>query len=260
LIRGQELTIPTKCALVTGGSKRIGRSIVEDLASNGYAVAIHCNSSPDEASALADQIKATGGRAIVVQADLTDRAAVTDLIPHAISKLGPISLLVNNASVFEDDALGTLDHANWDAHFDVHLRAPVFLSEGFATQNDGHHEGLIVNIIDQRVLRLNPLFFSYTLSKSALWTATKTMAQALAPRIRVNAIGPGPTLKNARQKDADFAKQIKLLPLKHAPALAEFGRTIRYFDETPSITGQMIAIDGGQHLYWQAPDVVDIEE
>lgn len=254
------MTISTKCALVTGGSRRIGRAIVEDLAAHGYRVAIHCNTSGDEALTLANTIKAVGGHACVIQADLTDRVAVADIVPQATSKLGPVSLLVNNASVFEDDEIGSLNHANWDAHFDVHLRAPVFLSEAFAAQSDGRHEGLIVNIIDQRVLRLNPLFFSYTLSKSALWTATKTMAQALAPRIRVNAIGPGPTLKNARQKDRDFARQIELLPLKHAPDLTEFGSTIRYFDETPSITGQMIAIDGGQHLYWQAPDVVDVDE
>lgn len=249
-----------KIALVTGGSLRIGRAIVENLAANGYAVAIHCHTSLDAANELAKSITTNGGKASVVQADLCDMAAVGQLISRAASALGPISLLVNSASVFENDDLGSLDHARWDAHFDLHLKAPVFLGEAFANQNNGQHRGLIVNIIDQRVLRLNPLFFSYTLSKTALWTATRTMAQALAPRIRVNAIGPGPTLKNPRQSEADFERQIDLLPLNRGPSLAEFGNTIRYFDDTPSITGQMIAIDGGQHLFWQSPDVVDVVE
>ncbi len=249
-----------KCALVTGGAKRIGRAIVENLAVNDYAVAIHCHSSTDEASALAAGINSNGGNASVVCADLTKIDEVASLIPQAVSALGPISVLVNNASLYEYDELGSLDHAQWDAHFDIHLKAPVFLGEAFAAQDEGQHNGLIVNIIDQRVLRLNPLFFSYTLSKSALWTATRTMAQALAPRIRVNAIGPGPTVKNVRQTDDDFAGQIAHLPLKQGPTLASFGDTIRYFDNTPSITGQMIATDGGQHLFWRSPDVVDVVE
>ncbi len=249
-----------KCALVTGGSKRIGRAIVEYLAHHGYAVAIHCNSSQGEAEALATTINTGGGRAAVVYADLTDRDAVAGLIPEAVAALGPLSLLVNNASVFANDEISTLEHENFDVHFDVHVRAPVFLSQAFAAQRDGRQQGLIVNIIDQRVLRLNPLFFSYTLSKSTLWTATRTMAQALAPRIRVNAIGPGPAFKNDRQSEANFAQQVDYLPLKHGPTLEEFGKTICYFDETPSVTGQMIAIDGGQHLFWEASDVVGVVE
>ncbi len=249
-----------KCALVTGGAKRIGRAIVENLAANNYTVAIHCYDSTKDADALAAEIKDQGGRACVVQADLTKMGEVADLIPQAASVLGPISVLVNNASIYENDQLGSLDPEQWDIHFDIHLKAPVFLSETFAAQNNNLHEGLIVNIIDQRVWRLNPLFFSYTLSKSALWTATRTMAQALAPRIRVNAIGPGPTLKNNRQSDDDFTKQIAHLPLKQGPSLESFGETIRYFDNMPSITGQMIATDGGQHLFWQSPDVIDVVE
>ena len=249
-----------KSVLVTGGAKRIGGAIVENMAANGYAVAIHCNRSTEAANELAGNIEKNGGRAAVIQADLTNMDEVANLLPQAIAKLGPISILVNNASVFECDDIGGLDHKKWDAHFDIHLKAPVFLSEAFAAQNDNQHKGLVVNIIDQRVLRLNPLFFSYTLSKSALWTATRTMAQALAPRIRVNAIGPGPTLKNIRQTEENFAEQIAHLPLKRGPTLASFGETIRYFDNTPSITGQMIATDGGQHLFWEAPDVVSVVE
>ncbi len=213
-----------------------------------------------DADDLAAAITANGGRAVVLQADLTDRKAVASLVQQAADMVGPLSVLVNNASVFENDDFGTLDHQIWDAHFDLHVRAPVFLSEAFAAQNHAQHEGLTVNIIDQRVLRLNPLFFSYTLSKSALWTATRIMAQALAPRIRVNAIGPGPTLRNARQSEEDFARQIKLLPMKQAPELASFGAAVRYFDDNPAITGQMICNDGGQHLYWQAPDVTGVVE
>ncbi len=249
-----------KCALVTGGAKRIGRAIVENLAANGYAVAIHCNTSTGDAEALAANIHENGGRACVVQADLTHMKDVANLVPDAASQLGPITVLVNNASTFENDEIGSLEHARWDAHFDVHLKAPVFLSEAFAAQNDNRHRGLIVNIIDQRVLRLNPLFFSYTLSKAALWTATRTMAQALAPRIRVNAIGPGPTVKNIRQTEENFAEQIAHLPLEVGPTLESFGETIRYFDNMPSLTGQMIANDGGQHLFWQAPDVINVVE
>lgn len=254
------MNTPQKSVLVTGGAKRIGRAIVESMAANGYAVAIHCNRSIEAANKLAASIEKNGGRAAVVQADLTNMSEVANLLPQAISKIGPIGVLVNNASIFGNDDIGELDHKKWDEHFNVHLKAPVFLVEAFAAQNNNQHEGLVVNIIDQRVLRLNPLFFSYTLSKSALWTATRTMAQALAPRIRVNAIGPGPTLKNTRQSDEDFAEQIAHLPLKQGPTLASFGDTIRYFDNTPSITGQIIATDGGQHLFWESPDVVDVIE
>lgn len=254
------MNTPEKSVLVTGGAKRIGRAIVENMAANGYAVAIHCNHSTEAANELAASIEHNGGRASVVQADLTKMDEVASLLPQAIAKIGPINILVNNASVFVNDDIGELDHKKWDAHFDVHLKTPVFLTEAFAAQNEGQHEGLVVNIIDQRVLRLNPLFFSYTLSKTALWTATRTMAQALAPRIRVNAIGPGPTLKNTRQTDENFAEQIAHLPLKIGPTLDSFGETIRYFANTPSITGQMIATDGGQHLFWEAPDVVNVVE
>src|SRR5690606_33495027 len=174
--------------------------------------------------------------------------------------LGPVRLLVNNASAFEPDSPTELDWEKWDRHFALHLRAPVALAGRFATALPGNLDGLVVNVIDQRVWRLNPRFFSYTLSKSALWTATQTMAQAYAPRIRVNAIGPGPTLKNARQENNDFAQQIDALPLRRGPDLAEFGATIRYLWEARSVTGQMIAIDGGQHLAWRTPDVDGVVE
>jgi len=250
----------TATALVTGGAKRIGRAIVEDLAAHGFAVAIHCNRSRGEADALAAAIDARGGRAAVVAADLTDMDAAGDLVSQAEAALGPISLLVNNASLFEDDSVLDFDWQAWDRHFAVHVKAPALLAQNFARSLPQGQEGLIVNMIDQRVWRPTPRYFSYALSKSSLWTATQMMAQALGPRIRVNAIGPGPTLKNARQDDSDFAAQVDGLILKRGAELPEFGATIRYLWEARSVTGQMIALDGGQHLAWQTPDVTGMAE
>ncbi|ODT06806.1 MAG: short chain dehydrogenase [Mesorhizobium sp. SCN 65-20] len=246
--------------LVTGGAKRIGRAIVEDLAAHGFGVAIHCGRSRREADDLAATITAGGGRAVVLQADLTDMAAVNRLVAEAQLALGPISLLVNSASAFDNDSIADFDWETWDRHFALHVKAPALLAKNFAAALPVGMEGLIVNIIDQRVLKPNPHFFSYSLSKAALWAATRTMAQALAPRIRVNAIGPGPTLPSPRQDEAAFAAQLDGLLLKHGPALAEFGATIRYLWEARSVTGQMIAIDGGQHLAWQTPDVTGMAE
>jgi NAD(P)-dependent dehydrogenase (short-subunit alcohol dehydrogenase family) len=247
-------------ALVTGGARRIGRAIVEDLAANGFAVAIHCNRSREEAGRLAAEIRAKGGQAAVVQADLTDMADADGLISAAAAALGPVRLLVNNASLFDDDSVAELDLAAFDRHFAIHVKAPAVLAGRFAAALPVGAEGLIVNMIDQRVFRLTPRYFSYTLSKSALWTATQTMAQALAPRIRVNAIGPGPTFANIRQQDSDFQAQIDALLLGRGPALGEFGATIRYLWQARSVTGQMIALDGGQHLAWQTPDVTGMVE
>lgn len=249
-----------KVALVTGGAKRIGAAIVRDLAAHGFAVAIHCRASRSEANALAQDVIRIGGESAVVSADLTDMQAVDALVPQVREALGPVQLLVNNASLFNDDTAQDFDWDGWDAHFAVHLKAPAALTRAMATGLPDDTQGLVVNVIDQRVWRLNPRFFSYTLSKSALWTATQTMAQAYAPRIRVNAIGPGPTLKNARQENNDFAQQIDALPLRRGPDLAEFGATIRYLWEARSVTGQMIAIDGGQHLAWRTPDVDGVVE
>ncbi len=247
-------------ALVTGAARRIGRAIAEDLAAQGFGVAVHCRNSRGAAESLAADIRAKGGRAAVVEADLADRDAVNGLLPAAAAALGPIGLLVNNASVFEPDGATDFAWSSWDRHFALHVEAPIALARALAASLPPDAEGLVVNLIDQRVWRLNPQFFSYTLSKSALWTATQTLAQALAPRIRVNAIGPGPTLKNTRQSDDDFQAQVDALPLERGPALAEFGRTIRYLWEARSVTGQMIAIDGGQHLAWRTPDVTGMVE
>ncbi len=247
-------------ALVTGGARRIGKAIVEDLAEHGFGVAIHCHGSRDEADALAGGIVGNGGRAHVVQADLTDLAAVAGLVEQAAAGLGPIDLLVNNASVFVDDVVGNFEWDVWDRHFEVHLKAPVMLARTFDAALPKGLEGLVVNIVDQRVWKPTPRYFSYSLSKSALWNATRTMAQALAPRIRVNAIGPGPTIPNSRQNPEDFEAQVDALLLERGPDLSEFGVTIRYLWETRSVTGQMIALDGGQHLAWRTPDVTGMVE
>ena len=231
------LKTPLKTALVTGGAIRIGRVIVEDLAAHGFAVAIHANSSVAEAETLASAIAAQGGRACVVQADLTDSKAVAGLMDKVNASLGAVGLLVNNASLFKKDSLDQLDEIVWDRHFAVHVKAPSMLARDFARQLPPAHAGLIVNVIDQRVWAPNPRFYSYMLSKSALWTATQTMAQALAPDIRVNGIGPGPTLPNERQNIEDFRKQVDALILKAGPEFGEFGRTIRFLFDTPSITG-----------------------
>lgn len=251
---------PLKTALVTGGARRVGKAIVEDLAAHGFAVAIHANTSLDDAEAVASTVRKNGGRAVAVHADLLDSEATSGLIQQAVALLGPLGLLVNNASLFKKDSLDAFDEAAWDAHFAVHVKAPSLLARDFAAQLPTEHTGLIVNIIDQRVWAPNPRFYSYMLSKSALLTATVTMAQALAPAIRVNGIGPGPTLPNERQDRKDFDRQVEALILKQGPQLTEFGRTIRYMFDTPSLTGQMIALDGGQHLAWETPDILEIVE
>jgi len=245
---------------VTGGARRIGKAIVEGLTSQGFAVAIHANGSLDEAQELAGTLNQAGYRAAAVAADLRNHQETSSLIARATDLVGPIDLLVNNASTFRNDEATAFDAESFDAHFAVHVRAPSILAAAFAAALPEDRHGLIVNIIDQRVWALNPRFYSYTLSKAALWTATQTLAQALAPRIRVNAIGPGPTMKSERQDPADFQAQVDGVLLKRGPALEEFARTLRFLYDTPSITGQMIALDGGQHLAWETPDVAGISE
>ncbi len=246
-------------ALITGAARRIGAAIAADLAAHGFSVAIHHLASHEEAEELCEAIAADGGTAQAFAADLRDPAQVDTMFASVMAEFGPVQLLVNNASIFLDDSAQAPNWDAWEGHFDLHVKAPARLGALFAEQAD-LESGLIVNIVDQRVLRPNPRFYSYALSKSALWAATQTMAQAFAPRIRVNAIGPGPTLANERQSDADFDRQVDGLLLKRGPALEEFGATVRYLWTTPSVTGQMIALDGGQHLAWETPDIAGIAE
>ena len=249
-----------KVALVTGGAKRIGRAISLRLGRAGYAVAIHGRGPSEEAEALRVELTANGGLAAIVTGDLADPAAMDRLIPQAREALGPVKLLVNNASVFLPDDVRRLDLATWERHFAVNLRAPTFLAAAFAAQVPPEAEGAVVNILDQRVWRPTPQFFSYTLTKAALHTATKTMAQALAPRIRVNAVGPGPTLMSTRQTPEDFARQVAALPLGTGPTPDDIAEAVLMLANARTVTGQMIAPDSGQHLAWETPDVVGVSE
>ncbi len=235
-------------ALITGGARRIGRAIVEDLAAHGWAVAIHCNYSREEADGLAAVITDKGGRAAIVTGDFADPQTPARVVGSAREALGPLTLLVNNASIFEHDAVGSLDRALWDRQMAINLTAPVFLAEAFAKQVPEGVEGNVVNLLDQSVFRPTVENYSYQVSKAALATVTTSLALALAPRIRVNGIAPGPVLPSARQTPEGFRRLVEATPLGLVPNLTEFGRTIRYIVETRSITGQVIAIDGGQHL------------
>ena len=246
------------CALVTGAARRLGRAIALALAQKGFAVALHASErSRAEAEEVCADILAAGGRACVLSADLADLHAVAGLMAAARAALGPVTLLVNNASLFEADAAGAFDARLFDQHMAVNVRAPLQLASDFAAQSPEGREGLIVNLLDQRVWRLNPHFFSYTLSKSALWTATQTMAQAFAPRIRVNGVGPGPTLANHMQRAEDFRREAQSIPMQRAIRPDEIVAAVLFLLEARSVTGQMIAVDGGQHLAWKTPDVLD---
>lgn len=236
--------------LITGAANRIGAAMAEGLAEDGHNVVIHYNHSDTEAAELAEKLNASGLSAAIEGADLTDAGQYDTLIERAAKHFGPITGLINNASLFKPDTIDDLTHEMWHKHFSVHAEATMFLAKHFAAQLPDDQTGLIVNMIDQRVWALKPSFFSYTLSKSVLWTATRTLAQGLAPRIRVNAIGPGPTLQNEHQTEAEFQEELESLPLKTGPALDEIVDTIRYFLTAKSVTGQMIAMDGGQHLIW----------
>ncbi|WP_417671955.1 SDR family oxidoreductase [Roseibium sp.] len=251
-------TPPT--ALITGASSRIGAAIARDLAAHGWQLVLHAHNNGDKAHALAQEIGSAKTRHQVITGDLTRTEDLASFFDEASALLGAPDVLINNASIFEDDGIGHMDPALFDTHFAIHTKAPVFLADAFAAHLPQDRRGLIVNIIDQRVWKPTPQALSYSLSKSALWSATQMLAQALAPRIRVNGIGPGPSFRNERQTQAEFDKQAGAVLLGHGPGADEFGRTIRYLWDMPSITGQMIALDGGQHLAWQTPDVVDVGE
>lgn len=253
-----------RAALVTGGARRIGRAIVDALADAGYRVAIHGNHSRGVAEQACKEIQARGGYAAVVTGDLSDHDAVLRLVPEAAAAVGPLTLLVNNAGAFEPDGMGHLDRALFDRHFAINLRAPLFLSEAFAAQaRAGYAEegdASIVNILDQRIYKPTPNFISYSLTKFALHTATTTMAQALAPTVRVNAVAPGPTLPSPRQDESAFAAQAAALPLGQGPQPRDIAEAVIYLAGARKVSGVTIAVDGGQHLAWQTPDTVGIEE
>ena len=249
-----------QAALVTGAGQRIGRACALALAEAGFAVAVHYRRSARSAEAVAAAISGNGGKAIALPADLADEAATRTLLPRAAAALGPIGVLVNNASVFENDTVETVTQDGWDAHLSVNLRAPFVLMQEFARQLPADAGGVIVNLLDERVWSLTPYFVSYTVSKAGLWTLTQTMALALAPRIRVNGIGPGPTLPSPRQSPEQFIRQCQTMPLRRGTAPEEIAAALRFILAAPAMTGQMIALDGGQHLGWaqtRQPGVVE---
>jgi NAD(P)-dependent dehydrogenase (short-subunit alcohol dehydrogenase family) len=239
-----------KAALVTGAGKRVGRAIALMLGREGWDVAVHYRRSRDEAEAVVRDIVAGGRRAVAVSADLAREEETAALVTRAATALGPLGCLVNNASVFEDDLTLTATRASWDRHLETNLRAPFLLMQGFARQVPPDAQGAIVNLLDQRVWSLTPYFISYTLSKAGLWALTQSMALALAPRIRVNGIGPGPTLPSPRQTEAQFQRQQALMPLGHGTSPEEIAEAVRFILGARAMTGQMIALDGGQHLGW----------
>jgi NAD(P)-dependent dehydrogenase (short-subunit alcohol dehydrogenase family) len=242
-------TIP-RAALVTGGAKRLGAGIALALADAGFDVAISYATSAAEAEATAEAIRARGRRAATLRADLADEAATSRLVPEAIAALGPLGVLVNNASTFERDAWHDATRASWDHHMEPNLRAPFVLAQAFAHALPQAAEGVMVNMLDQRVWNLTPHFTTYTLSKAGLWALTRTLALALAPRIRVCGIGPGPALPSPRQSQAQFDAQCASTPLRRGTDPAEIARAVLAILALPALTGQMLALDGGQHLQW----------
>lgn len=235
--------------LITGAAKRIGRSLALDLGMTGHPIVLHYRSSEKDAGAVVDKINSAGGKAVSVKADLAYGPETSRLMANAAKALGqPIEILINNAGAFVRDDLLTFSGKTYAKNMATNLEAPMVLSQAFAKQLPANTQGNIINIIDQRVLGVSSDFLTYTISKHALYALTKILALELAPKIRVNAIGPGPTFKNEFQSDEDFAKEAHGVPLTKGPSLGEFSKTVHFLLSTPSLTGQMIALDGGQHL------------
>ena len=244
-----------KTVLVTGAAKRLGRALALDLARHGWQIVLHYNSSEKEARATAADAATAGVKVALLKADLSRESETAALVERAVAELGPLTALVNSASLFENDDWYSVSRESWDKHMETNLRAPFVLSQAFARQIPRDGSGAIVNIIDQRVLKPTPQFMSYSLSKAGLHWLTTTLAQALAPRVRVNAVGPGPTIVNVRQSQADFARQREATVLGRGAEPQDVCDAVRYLLEASAVTGQMIAVDGGQHLIWQTPDV-----
>ena len=243
-----------KNVLITGAAKRLGRAIALDLAAAGWNVAIHYHGSAGDAESAAAEARTHGVKAQILKCDLSREDQTAGLVDRAVTAIGPLTALINSASLFEDDDWRSATRKSWDDHMETNLRAPLVLSQAFGKQLPAGAAGSIINIIDQRVLKPTPQFLSYSLSKAGLYWLTTTLAQGMGPRIRVNAVGPGPTLRNARQSDEDFARQREATILNRGADPADICAAIRYLLDAPAVTGQMLAVDGGQHLIWQTAD------
>lgn len=256
-------------ALITGGADRLGAVMARYLAARGMDVAVHYHSSEAKAEALVEELCATGVRAVALGADLLDEGQVETLVTRAREDLGrALSLLVNNASIFEYDTIESGTRQSWDRHIESNLRAPFVLTQAFAKQaaaaetdvnGEPRARALVVNMVDQRVRKLTPEFASYTIAKMGLWALTQTAAQGLAPDVRVNAIGPGPTMIGARQSPEHFAKQRANTVLQRGSNPEDITAALGYFLDAPGVTGQLICVDGGQHLAWRTPDILGPE-
>jgi NAD(P)-dependent dehydrogenase (short-subunit alcohol dehydrogenase family) len=241
-----------RAALVTGGAQRIGRAIADALADAGFDLAIHYHDSRDAAASTCAELSRFGRRAVALRADLADEGQVASLLPRAVEALGPVGVLVNNASPFKRDEWYDATRASWDAHIEPGLRAPFVLMKQFASSLPDTAEGVVINMLDQRVWSLTPHFVSYSVAKAGLWALTQSMALALAPRIRVNGVGPGPALPSPRQTPEQFARQCASTPLRRGTSPGEIARAILAILSLPAMTGQMLALDGGQHMQWQS--------
>lgn len=256
-------------ALVTGAGARLGQAMALYLGRRGYDVAVHYAGSQAGAQDTVSQLEALGRKGVALQADLLDEAATQALVTRAVEALGgPLTCLINNASIFEYDTIETATRDSWDRHMDSNLRAPFVLTQQFAEQvpepeiddmGEPEAQALVINMLDQRIHKLTPEFMSYTIAKMGLWAMTRTTAQALAPRVRVNGIGPGPTLQGHRQSKSHFDRQRAATVLKRGANPSDITAALGYFLDAPAVTGQMLAVDGGQHLAWQTPDVLGVE-
>ncbi|MCG7361194.1 SDR family oxidoreductase [Roseomonas sp. ACRSG] len=242
-------TIP-RVALVTGAARRLGRASALALAGAGFDIAIHYHGSAEAAEATAEEVRALGRRAATLRADLAREEETARLLPEATAALGPVGVLVNNASTFERDEWHDATRESWDHHIEPNLRAPFVLMQAFARALPEEAEGAVINMLDQRVWSLTPHFVSYSVAKAGLWALTQSMALALAPRIRVNGIGPGPAMPSPNQSAEHFARQNASVPLGHGTSPEEVATAVLAILRLPAMTGQMIALDGGQHLQW----------
>jgi len=247
----------SRAILITGAGARVGAHFAKGLAADGWHVAVHYNRSKTGAQALVTSIKDAGGHAAVVQANLADPQENDTLIARSAAALGaPLTALINNASTFTPDTADNFTRETYDFHMEINLRAPLILTQKLAEQLPAKTSGVVINMIDQRVLKPNPTFFTYSTAKAALFWATKTQAQSYAPRLRVNGIGPGPTLASIHQQPGEFDAEAAATPLGYASSPDSLLEGLRYLLGAKSVTGQMIAIDSGQHLTWRTPDII----